>query len=83
MIEIESVLQQYQPLSEACSRVYFILESLGQVHYLYEFSLVFFMEIFQSILSKDALLSQISKGDLERRRKTIYDLIFLRVYQKV
>ncbi|CAG0913348.1 unnamed protein product [Notodromas monacha] len=49
--EIETVSQQYMPLAQACSSIYFTMESLHQMHFLYQYSLQFFMDIFHSVLS--------------------------------
>ena len=42
--------QQYMPLSSACSSIYFTIDNLHQVHYLYQYSLQFFLDIFTSLL---------------------------------
>ena len=36
MQEVEMVLSQYVPLASACSAIYFTLESLPQLHFLYQ-----------------------------------------------
>jgi len=38
MKEVETVSHQYVPLASACSAIYFTLESLSQLHYLYQVS---------------------------------------------
>merc|ERR1719481_1144735 len=50
MADIEHVSRQYLPLSSACSSIYFTIESLHQVHYLYQFSLQFFLDIYHSLM---------------------------------
>ena len=50
MKEIEMTSQQYMPLSSACSSIYFTIDNLHQVHYLYQYSLQFFLDIFTSLL---------------------------------
>ena len=55
MAEVETVSQQYVPLAQSCSSIYFTLEGLQQVHFLYQYSLQFFLEIFTSVLSTDDL----------------------------
>merc|ERR1719452_442284 len=56
MAEIENTSRQYHPLSAACSQIYFTIESLHQVHFLYQFSLQFFLDIYHSLLTKDQRL---------------------------
>lgn len=50
MMEVEEVSEQYRTLATACSSIYFTLEGLNSVHFLYQYALQFFLEIFQSIL---------------------------------
>mmetsp|Transcript_116655 Transcript_116655/g.161944 ORF Transcript_116655/g.161944 Transcript_116655/m.161944 type:complete len:152 (-) Transcript_116655:1669-2124(-) len=39
LLEVETVSNQYEPLSEVSSRIFFSLQSMGSVHYLYQYSL--------------------------------------------
>ena len=55
MAEVETVSQQYVPLAQACSSIYFTLESMNQVHFLYQYSLHFFLEIFGAVLHVEEL----------------------------
>lgn len=48
--EIETVSQQYMPLSLACSNIYFTMDSLNQIHFLYQYSLKMFLDIFSTVL---------------------------------
>lgn len=48
--EIETVSQQYLSLSQACSSMYFTMDSLNQVHFLYQYSLQMFLDIFSTVL---------------------------------
>ncbi|ODM96402.1 Dynein heavy chain, cytoplasmic [Orchesella cincta] len=48
--EIDSVSQQYMPLAQACSSIYFTLENMHQMHFLYQYSLQFFLDMFNSVL---------------------------------
>uniref|UniRef100_A0A2K6TE78 Cytoplasmic dynein 1 heavy chain 1 n=1 Tax=Saimiri boliviensis boliviensis TaxID=39432 RepID=A0A2K6TE78_SAIBB len=50
MQEVETVSQQYLPLSTACSSIYFTMESLKQIHFLYQYSLQFFLDIYHNVL---------------------------------
>jgi dynein heavy chain 1 len=60
MAEVESTSQQYIPLAQSCSSIYFTLESLNQVHFLYQFSLQFFLDIFSCVLSDNKHLNDIT-----------------------
>ncbi len=46
MVEIEKTSRMYSPLSVASSSIYFTMDSLHQIHFLYQFSLQFFLDIF-------------------------------------
>jgi dynein heavy chain 1 len=51
MAEVDAVSNSYQPLALACSRVYVALEQLSTIHFLYQFSLSFFMTILEHVLA--------------------------------
>ncbi|XP_052274955.1 cytoplasmic dynein 1 heavy chain 1-like isoform X3 [Dreissena polymorpha] len=55
MAEVETTSQQYLPLASSCSSIYFTLEALKQVHFLYQYSLQFFLEIFHAVLKSQKL----------------------------
>ncbi|XP_075048644.1 cytoplasmic dynein 1 heavy chain 1 isoform X1 [Mixophyes fleayi] len=56
MQEVETVSQQYLPLSTACSSIYFTMESLKQIHFLYQYSLQFFLDIYHTVLYENSNL---------------------------
>lgn len=37
MKEVDSISRQYMPLSSACSAIYFTIENLHQIHFLYQY----------------------------------------------
>ncbi|XP_061172861.1 cytoplasmic dynein 1 heavy chain 1-like isoform X1 [Saccostrea echinata] len=55
MAEVETTSQQYVPLATSCSSIYFSMEALQQVHFLYQYSLQLFLEIFHSVLQSSKL----------------------------
>ena len=81
MNEIEMVSQQYMPLSTACSSIYFTLDALHQVHFLYQYSLHFFLDLFTDVLTNNARLA--TQTDYATRLSIItsdlYQLTFGRV----
>ena len=85
--EIETVSQQYMPLSQACSNIYFTLDSLSQVHFLYQYSLHFFLDIFHSVLYGNTRLKeqgqQVQKLDHGQRLSIITSDLFRVVYCRV
>lgn len=59
MMEVEAVSEQYRTLASACSSIYFTLEGFHAVHFMYQFALKFFLEIFQSVLYDNAKLKDL------------------------
>ena len=80
MKEIESTSLQYEPLAKACSSIYFTIDNLDQIHFLYQYSLQFFLDIFNSLLVNKAL-----EGitDYSKRLAIITSHLFERCYGRV
>ncbi|CAM9128550.1 unnamed protein product [Discosporangium mesarthrocarpum] len=81
MAEVEVVSGQYEPLAVACSKVYFVLEMLGDVHFLYQYSLRFFQDIMAQVLSS-------CKGEKEQGKHGLdvtgrLSILKLRLFQTV
>ncbi|XP_042877142.1 dynein heavy chain, cytoplasmic-like isoform X4 [Penaeus japonicus] len=81
MHEIEMVSQQYLPLSSACSSIYFTLDALHQVHFLYQYSLHFFLDVFTDVLSNNPNIKD--HTDYTRRLSIITNDLFQLTYQRV
>ncbi|CAB3376335.1 Hypothetical predicted protein [Cloeon dipterum] len=79
--EIEAVSQQYMPLSQACSNMYFTMDSLNQIHFLYQYSLQFFLDIFSSVLLNNPKLQNVT--DYGHRLATITGDLFNVCYERV
>eukprot|EP01105_Mastigella_eilhardi_P022506 TRINITY_DN553_c0_g1_i1.p1 TRINITY_DN553_c0_g1~~TRINITY_DN553_c0_g1_i1.p1 ORF type:complete len:4613 (+),score=1400.71 TRINITY_DN553_c0_g1_i1:1522-13839(+) len=81
MQEMEQVSAVYKPVSAACSRIYFALEQLAHVHFLYQFSLRFFLDIFHMMLQNNPNLDGVT--DPEERLRILTTDIFMGVYHRV
>jgi dynein heavy chain 1 len=81
MGEVEAVSQQYQPLAHACSAIYFTLEALNQVHFLYQYSLQFFLDIYTDVLLNNPHLQ--SHTDPNARLQVITQDLFHTCYVRV
>jgi len=81
MADIENTSKQYLPLSAACSHIYFTIESLHQVHFLYQFSLKFFLDIYHSLLTKDQRLDGLK--DPAQRLAIITSNLYSTCYERV
>merc|ERR1719193_2506289 len=81
MADIENTSKQYLPLSAACSHIYFTIESLHQVHFLYQFSLQFFLDIYHSLLVNNARLEGMK--DPGQRLEVITAHLYSTCYERV
>eukprot|EP00049_Salpingoeca_infusionum_P026814 m.28080 g.28080 ORF g.28080 m.28080 type:complete len:4577 (+) comp9012_c0_seq1:144-13874(+) len=81
MATVEETSQQYAALALRCSSIYFTLDQLASVHFLYRYSLHFFLDIFMVALQKNPLLDGVD--DYDKRLSIINDSIFAYVYQRV
>lgn len=79
--EIETVSQQYMPLSLACSNIYFTMDSLNQIHFLYQYSLKMFLDIFSTVLYTNPKLE--GKTDYAIRLNCITKELFAVCYDRV
>src|SRR5258708_12757405 len=80
MKEVEQVTTDYLPLAQACSSVFFILEQLNTVNHFYQFSLRFFLDIFDYVLHHNPNLKNISDHGI--RRNIFLKDLFLLVYKR-
>lgn len=80
MKEVEQVTAEYLPLAQACSSVFFILEQLNLVNHFYQFSLRFFLDIFDYVLHHNPNLKNVV--DHQRRRDILLKDLFLVVYKR-
>uniref|UniRef100_A0A1B0B0C4 Dynein heavy chain, cytoplasmic n=1 Tax=Glossina palpalis gambiensis TaxID=67801 RepID=A0A1B0B0C4_9MUSC len=79
--EIETVSQQYLPLSVACSNIYFTMDSLNQVHFLYQYSLKMFLDIFSTVLYNNPKL--VGRSGYAERLVLITRDLFRVCYERV
>ncbi|KAF9243765.1 dynein heavy chain and region D6 of dynein motor-domain-containing protein [Melanogaster broomeanus] len=80
MKEVEQVTAEYLPLAQACSSVFFILEQLNLVNHFYQFSLHFFLDIFDYVLHHNPNLKNVT--DYHQRREILLSDLFLVVYKR-
>ncbi len=82
MNELEITSNEYLPIANMSSRIFFCLECLDNIHYLYKFSLNFFMDVLQSII-KSNRLNAINKTSYTERQDFIIKELFYEIYQRV
>lgn len=76
MKEIELVSNQYLPLSNMTSRIFFTLDSLSSISFLYQYSLHHFMEYIFAVLHGNEELAKIPKSNPEARLRVITSEFF-------
>ncbi|XP_061897473.1 cytoplasmic dynein 1 heavy chain 1 isoform X1 [Entelurus aequoreus] len=81
MAEVEAVSQQYLSLSSACSSIYFTMEALNQIHFLYQYSLHFFLDTYHTVLYENPNLKSIS--DHSQRLAVITKDLFQVAFNRV
>merc|ERR1719242_2108633 len=64
---VEETCVLYQPFARACSKLYFTLDKLSKVHFLYQFSLSQFLDIVDYILKEANNLDEINAMDASVR----------------
>ena len=82
MKEIQIVSNQYLPLALATSRIFFAMESLSSIYFLYQYSLYAFMETVFAVLRKNPIVAEIPKTNYEKRLNAIFEELFITVYHK-
>jgi dynein heavy chain 1 len=80
MLEIEQVTTEYLPLAQASSAIYFMLERLREVNHFYQFSLHYFLDIFESALLSNPNLSSVTER--EARKNIILRDLFSFTFQR-
>lgn len=80
MREVEGVTAEYLPLASACSSIYFTLEQLANINHFYQFSLDYFLSIFDYVLHHNPNLKGVD--DVEQRKITLLKDLFLVTYRR-
>ena len=80
MTEVENVTEQYSIIAKCCSAVFSVLEQLHHINHFYQFSLQYFVDIFNSVLYQNKRLSQ--EKDHTSRVETILRDLFVTTYQR-
>lgn len=79
MKEVDAVTEDYLPIANMASRIFFALDSLPNIHFLYQFSLTQFMHILFAVI-KSEKLNSIPKTNHDARRKCLIQQLFDEIY---
>ncbi|KAJ1022342.1 hypothetical protein NDA13_005252 [Ustilago tritici] len=80
MQEVDQVTAEYVPLAKACSSVFFVLDQLHLISHFYQFSLRFFLDIFDFVLRRNPHLNGVT--DPKQRLDILMRDLFLVVFQR-
>ncbi|GAA6030036.1 hypothetical protein JCM8097_009225 [Rhodosporidiobolus ruineniae] len=80
MAEVEEVTNEYLPLAQASSNVFFVLDDLHLLNHFYQFSLRFFLDIFDFVLLRNPSLKGVT--DPQQRLRILLDDLFLHVFKR-
>ena len=80
MGEVDEITQQYGVIAKSCSAVFAVLEQLHFINHFYQFSLQYFINIFQSVLHGNSNLNGVT--DHNSRRDIIVKDLFVQTYKR-
>lgn len=82
MQTLEATANEYLPIASMSSKIYFSMESMENILYLYKYSLSFFMDILINVINSERL-KEISKTAYTQRQEYIIKTLFKDVFHKV
>ena len=82
MKDLETTMNEYAPIATKSSRIFFALDTLEIIHYLYRYSLSFFMDVLNYIINSKEL-SEIEKNNYTERQDKILKMLFIEIYHRV
>ncbi|KAI9679439.1 MAG: hypothetical protein M1817_005461 [Caeruleum heppii] len=80
MTEVERITLQYNIIARSCSAIFAVLEQLYHINHFYQFSLQYFVDIFDSVLQDNTRLR--AESDHQARVDIIVRDLFVRSYQR-
>ncbi|GAA5901689.1 dynein heavy chain [Sporobolomyces salmoneus] len=80
MAEVEEVTNEYLPLAQASSNVFFVLDELNLLNHFYQFSLKFFSDIFDYVLLHNPSLQGVT--DPRERLEILMSDLFIHVFKR-
>lgn len=80
MTEVENVTLQYSNIAQSCSAVFSVLEQLHHLNHFYQFSLQYFVDIFNTVLHQNNRLA--ATKDHFARVNTIIQDLFITTYRR-
>lgn len=81
--ELVQISRVYEPLAEAMTTVYFTLESLADVNFMYQFSLQFFLSVVNDVLSSMTSAAMSDSNEYMKRLNTLSNSFFSEISRRV
>jgi len=79
MTEVNSIMDTYSIVARSCSAIFAVLEQLYHVHHFYQFSLQYFVDIFEAVLS---MARDSSEREPKRRIDSMLRNLFRKTYHE-
>ena len=79
MTEVNNIMTTYEKIAQSCSAIFAVLEQMYHIHHFYQFSLQYFVDIFEAVL---AMARASSERDGKRRVDAIVQNLFSRAYHE-
>ena len=79
MTEVTTIMANYEKIAQSSSAIFAVLEQLYHVHHFYQFSLQYFVDIFEAVLGS---AKNLSERDGKRRVDAIVHSLFSKAYQE-
>lgn len=80
MTDVDNITRQYDIIARSCSAIFAVLEQLHHLNHFYQFSLQYFVEIFNSVLGGNKRLAAETNGTA--RVNIILRDLFVTTYQR-
>ncbi|KAI9809961.1 MAG: hypothetical protein M1825_000394 [Sarcosagium campestre] len=82
MGEVDDITLQYNIIARSCSAVFAVLDQLHQLNHFYQFSLHFFVDIFNSVLRDKGRQSELDTLNRQARIDDIVRRLFVVAYKR-
>ena len=79
MLEVQESSKFFEPMARACSRLYFAMQDLASVHFLYHFSLQTFLSLLAKALAEGQEAAAGGGGSEEEKLSKLLDRMFMLV----
>ena len=82
LAEVENTTNDYEDISRISAQIYFSMQSMTSIYSFYKFSLRFYMNIVNNLLSSNEELAKVDKANHAERIKVIQEQLFIKSYHK-